>query len=275
MDIFGFDNYKDFLKVQYFPEGKYQHQKDNLATVSSQLGYKSPSSLAMILNGLRTPSSDMTDSITKNLKLSLKEEKYFKLLIKLEKQKKKGECQLRTKSDLQKLSGRSKPGERLLEISDLENVYKWYCTAVKQIAQSENGHIDAKEISLRLKRKITPSQAKAALSSLQKLKEYEEEACQNSDSLRTTSDVPSNFLKYHHLGMMDRARESLHEVSVENREFQSLCFRFEARRMQEAKKAIRNFVIDFNTEFGSEHSKEIFQMNVQFFPHTKVKGNEK
>lgn len=65
----------------------YSHDHHNLNNWSKRLGYKSASSLSMVITGERLPSEDMIDRLVKDFKMTGREERYFKLLIELERKK--------------------------------------------------------------------------------------------------------------------------------------------------------------------------------------------
>ena len=87
ISIFNFDNYLDFLKVVAQPKDSAETNKLTLEDWAKRLGYRSPSSLSMVLKGQRLPSQDMLQAISEDLKLNQFEIQYLELLVKLEKQK--------------------------------------------------------------------------------------------------------------------------------------------------------------------------------------------
>ena len=77
VSIFKFDNIRDYLMAAGFPQGIYNGQANTLQKWSNRLGYRSPSSLNMVLKGSRSPSRDMQRALIKDLLLSSKESEYF------------------------------------------------------------------------------------------------------------------------------------------------------------------------------------------------------
>jgi len=70
--IFDFTDYSDFLNSYVQSYGKYSHGPYNLKNWAQRLGYKSPSSLAMVLNKQRLPTLRMVGSfISLNLRRSI------------------------------------------------------------------------------------------------------------------------------------------------------------------------------------------------------------
>ena len=68
ISIFNFDNYLDFLKVVAQPKEAAESSKLTLEDWAKKLGYRSPSSLSMVLKGQRLPSQDMLQAFEDKVK---------------------------------------------------------------------------------------------------------------------------------------------------------------------------------------------------------------
>jgi hypothetical protein len=72
--IFEFNDYKEFLKHSQNNHPKRQKRRLSLDEWAARLGYKSPRSVGMILNGLRYPNEQQTRIFVKDLGLGKREE---------------------------------------------------------------------------------------------------------------------------------------------------------------------------------------------------------
>ena len=70
MSVLDFSDYKDFITAIGLPQGKYSYKNGNLKELSILLGYKSPSTITMILKGQRLPTVKFIDSICRVFKLT-------------------------------------------------------------------------------------------------------------------------------------------------------------------------------------------------------------
>lgn len=269
--IFDFADYREYLKAACFPKGKYNHSSETLAIWAKKLGYRSPSSLTMILNGNRTPSRDMINSLGKELRLTPKERQYLELQVDLERIEKKG----KDPTDILKRISSLAPGKNSIQLNlnQFSLISNWYFYVIKQLINTPGFIEDMDWIFKRLDRKVTPSQIKYALDALQELglveRNEEGNLVTSGKGVISPNDVPSSALKNHHTGMMERASEALREKAVEERQISSLTFRMNSKDVAKAKDRVFKFIQEFNEEFSTESGDEIFQLNAQLFPHTK------
>jgi len=270
ISIFDFNDFRSYLLSAGMPDGLYGHTANNLKSWANRLGYKSPSSLTMVLKGTRLPSYDMIRSFVKDLNLNNRERKYFELLVELEKVQAKGKDTSHVLEQINQVTQNS--GIFQLEMKTFSTISEWYYLAIKQLISSPDFINDPEWIYKKLRKKVTPSQIKTALENLEEL-----DIISNVDGklkvlkpgLITTNDVPSSAIKRHHYGMIQRALESIDEQKVENRQINSLTMKVEKNKLPEAKKFIFDFLKEFNERYSSNNSNDLYQLNVQLFEHTK------
>ncbi|WP_164848493.1 DUF4423 domain-containing protein [Halobacteriovorax sp. HLS] len=271
ISIFDFDDYRDYLIKVGMPDGLYSHTSNNLQAWASRLGYKSPSSLTMVLKGQRTPSSDMVRTLSEDLKMTIKEKEYFQLLIQLEKAHKKNKD---PKELLLKLSSLNSEKKAIsLGLKEFSAISEWYFLAIKQLISTPGFIEDEDWIYKKLRKKATPSQIKNAINIMLEMKTIGRnesgELIVLKEGLLTTNDVPSSAIKRHHFGMINRALEAINEQDVSERQVTSLTMKIKDEDLAEAKQYIFEFIKDFNEKFSTTEANELFQLNMQFFKHTK------
>lgn len=269
--IFDFDNYKDYLVTCGLPEGKYGHTSRNLQSWANRLGYKSPSSLSMVLTGERFPSKDMVNRLAGDFKFSSRERKYFELSIELEKARQKGK---ETDSILEKIKKLTPEKTHFsIGLTEFKVISEWYVVAVKQLIDTENFIEDLDWISKRLRKKVSPSQIRSAINNLLELGIIERDSSGKLKVMKagliTSNDIPSSAIKKHHYGMLQRAQDALMEQSTDERQINSTTMRIKSEDLPEAKKVLFEFLKEFSTRFQDESSEDIFQLNMQLFQLTK------
>lgn len=271
ISIFDFSNYRDFLMKRGLPNGLYGHTKNNLATLARNLGYKSPSSLSMVLSGERFPSEEMVERLCNHFRMTSREKRYLKLLIELEKKSKKNQDTKEILEQIQRAS--TEKNSFAIDLKQFSTISEWYYIAIKQLIDTQDFIEDENWIYRRLRKKVTPSQIRTALTHLQELeivKRDEKGKLQVvSPGLITTNDVPSGAIRRHHVGMLERASEAIFEQSVDQRQLNSTTLRIRPEDLGDAKRAIFDFLKEFASRFMNEEANDIYQFNIQLFQLTQ------
>lgn len=269
-DIFDFENFRDYLMAAGFPHGTYNGQSNTLKKWANRLGYKSPSSLNMILKGTRSPSREMQRALIKDLNLSSKESEYFELMIEKEKLDKRGKINDDILGRLERLSGGKKTFQ--IPLKEFRLVSKWYFLVIKQLVGTKDFIEDLDWIHRKLRKKISKRNILHALEALEELNLIVRD---ESGTLRPTgkplkmeNGPASSALQSHHGGMIEQGFHALAELAPENRQVCALTFRMPSDRMEEAQRYLLKTLEEFDQKFFTEEASEVYQLNLQMFPHT-------
>lgn len=269
--VLQFDNFCDYISYVVSPASHYRDRPRTLYEWAGRMGYKSPSILSMVMKGQRLPSQDLLVAIAFDLNLSDEESRYLQLLVQLEKEIKKNKDISKTLSYLKKLRGHRNYGT--INTNEFAYISNWYYFAVKNLVATKNFKEDYCWISKQFNSKITPAQARQAIVRMLEIGVLTR--CENGhlklplDGLNTGNDIPSQAFRSHQKEMMERAKEALEEVEMGLRQISSLTLAMNKSKLPSAKKKILEFFEEFSDEFGLKNdADEVFQLNVQFFPHT-------
>lgn len=270
MKAYQFDHFKDFFEYQlreksFDREGR---KRLTLQQLAQKLGYNSPSSLSMIANGTRLPSQSLLEALFDEWNISAPERERIRLKVEIEKRNRKGKDSFRLLNKLNQLTPYHK-----IDLNRFQLIRDWYVLVVRTMAGCPDFSSDPVVISQRLRRKITPSQALRALELLEGtgllVRDPQTGRLKPADSdTETPNDIPSEAIVEHHTGMIQRSLEAIHEQAVEKRQFSSVTLQFDAHQLPRAKEKIFEFVKQFNQEFATDESNQIYQLNVQFFEHS-------
>lgn len=272
LSVFDFSDYRSYLRSRIVDgTGAGGKKRISLDRLAEKLGYKSPSSLSMILKGDRAPSANLLQELMDHWRLTPPEREYFRLLVQLESAKKKNKDTKVLVDRLQKLN--RKPISFQFSIEDFEHLRDWHFLVIKELAYTVDFRDDPLWISKRLRRKITPSQAKHALEVLEKLSVLTRDSAgnlvPNKGLTETTNDVPSHAIRQHHKGMLLRASEAMDEQPSEKRQITGLTLRVDPAKLPEMKQQIMHFIRTFHADNEAD-SQSVYQLSVQFFEHTKL-----
>jgi uncharacterized protein (TIGR02147 family) len=271
--IFDFTDYSDFLNSYVQAYGKYSHGPYNLKNWALRLGYKSPSSLAMVLGKQRLPTWRMILSFSEDFKLSKQEKKYFELLVEIEKKKKSGADVSVLIKEACKLSG-SREYQKI-NLDQFSVISDWYCYVIKRLVSNRFFVYDLDWIFRALRKKVTKPQIKTAIENLKNVgllaEDVEKGLVDQKMKIHTGDQIPSAAIRNHHRGMINGALDALEEQTVDERLFQTLTLNINKKeRLDEAFDDIRQFINDFNDKYSNEASGDsVYQLNAQLFEHTR------
>lgn len=258
---FCYANYVEYLKDVREQYGE-RKKPISLRLWAERLGYKSSRILELVLSGARTPSEELLVRLAKDLKLSLKEQKYLNLLVKREKILKKNKPVFDIEDEMRKMRP---PRFEAQFISNeiFHRVSEWYPLVIRQLAMTPEFQNNINWINSKLRGKATNSQIISALAEWQNL-------AFDRRALYTAEDVPSLAVRTFHKKMLQKAIQAIDEVDLQNRECISITFRASKNKLADMKKALREIRDQFNEDFSQDKANEIFQLSMILYPHTNL-----
>lgn len=270
ISIFEFENYRDYLMAAGFPHGNYNGRSNTLQKWSSRLGYKSPSSLNMVLKGRRHPSREMQRALIRDLCLNTNEAEFFELLIEKEKALEKGKTDSLVLEKLSKLSGGKDSFS--LSLKEFSFVSKWYFLVIKQLVGTPDFIEDIDWIHKKLRKKVSQKNILYALKTLEELglikRDENKRLVSNKNPLKIKNGVSSLALQAHHGSMIEQGFHALTDLPAEKRQVSSVTLKMPADRLEEAQDYLYKVLEDFDKKFFSEDCNDVYQLNLQLFPHT-------
>jgi uncharacterized protein (TIGR02147 family) len=273
LDIYKFDRLKPLLEQISVTQKDLSPRRSSLTKLAQRLGYKSPRSLGMVFGGKRLPSAMMIHRLSSMLKLNFEQREYFYSLLALEKLKN----QVIDPQALTQTIENSNPSIKndvIVSSYEFSFIAHWSHIVIRQLIKAGWRQIVPAQFCRKLKSKVTEQEVSQALQTLQKLNLISWDESQNIytcpiTSFSTSNDVSSEAIRKHHHQMIERASEALEEEPVENREFTSATFAFDKKDLPEVKELIRSFRDRLEKLYANDKAKDIYQFNVQFFPHTQ------
>lgn len=262
MSVYNYENIQDLLKglLQNYPGRK---KPINLRVLSEELGYKSPRTVAMVINGQRQASTELVTRIQYKLKLTEKESHYINLLSQKNRSLKKVVDHKEVETKISSIKNSKKKYQHVTN-DIFQYISKWYFSPLMLMVKNDDSP-NFEDLAERLRNKISVSELKQAYELLKRLGFVG----QNKMARETSFDIPSAAIQQHHREMMARASESVSEQLMTSRELSSSTLQMKPEKIELAKTRIREFVKDFISEFHEADAESVYQMNLQFFKHTK------
>ena len=243
----------EFLINEYHRRKNQAPQLTN-AQFADILGIPS-SRLSDYINGRRIMTVSIAKQVVKGLNLNIIDDlEHLKTLIDIDRSKRK-----------------TLLPETQLKEDEFAVVCDWYHFAILALVPTKAFRVDAAWIGERIN--IPTDVATAALERLVRLGLLEingHEASVTHKNLETTHNLPSESLRRSHKQSLIQVIDNLDRVPLDLRDVTSITFPMNRKKIPEAKRLIRNFRRKMATLLGQGPKNEVYNLNIQLFPVTKV-----
>lgn len=247
------NEFANLMKAE-FSERQKKNPAFSLRAYSRWLGL-SPAQVSQIMSGKRSLTVKSLNKISDKLGLSPYEQKKFLFALT------PNQKTIETKSQLKALAE-----DQFHLISD------WYHLAILSLTRVKNAKADPRWISQQLG--ISVQQANEAVSRLVRVGclQIKPTFKQIGEPFEVASEVSSAAIRKHHQQNLQLAAQKIEQVSVENRQYQSLSFPMSLKMVPKFKVLIDAFLEDASamSEKSNKTQEEVFQLNVQLFPVTQI-----
>lgn len=265
--IFQYIDYRKYLE-SYYKEQKEKNRFFSYRYFAQRAGINSPSFLKWIIDGKRNLTRPVIEKFITAIKLNPKEATYFRNLV-LFNQAKTSEEKQEHYAVLRSLSANVK--ESILAADQFDYFSKWYVPVIRELITLFDFQDDFKKIASMVKPAILPSEAKAAVKLLLKLKmirKLDDGTYKQRDSvLVADSNVISLALQTFALSMIDHSKSALKDKNCKERHISSMTLGIssasysllaaELEAFKDRVKAIAS---------RDENSNVVYQMNLALFP---------
>lgn len=269
VQVYDYSDPKEYLSA-VLAKKKEINPHFSLRAWAKHLGLANHSLLSMVLNGNRRLKSKMAVKIATALKLPEKDAKYFDLLVLYTNASSNDERDLYS-SMLAQLHPAQKFHE--LKSDTFKVVNDWRHFLIPLLFGLQGFKPSLTWISNRIGKRMTPDQVNDAIQRLLRvglLRQDEEGKISYDGNIRfSQDDVPNETVRKCQAQILDEAKKALEKQSPLEREFQFFTFTMEKSRVQEAKKAIRDFKEHFAAKFAKDAGDEVFELGIQFFRLTE------
>lgn len=272
-------NYRDFL-LRYAETTRLRRPGFTIGSWAKAMGLKSTSSLSKILQGEREAGPEMVDRMITYFKFSKSEADQFRKLVALSKMKENEELKsslIQSLLDAQladqlksKRSGSSLES-RLMELAQFELLSSCWNLAIRELTRLPK----MKPATLmKLLPEVSAQAIERGLKTLQRLslvaRKVDGSWVAKSDHVHTPHEFPNDAIRTYHEQCLDLAKSRLATTTVEQREYQSLVFLVDSKKLPELKETIRKFLDTFESEQASPEVDQLYQLQLQFYPVSKA-----
>lgn len=274
MDLFHYIDYRQYLQDRYAEE-KAKNRHFSFRFFARVAGISSPGFLKMVMDGDRNLTPESVNQFTKALKFSKKEAAYFEALVFFNQAKSDRERDLY----FERLQALRPPTQlKGLEKDQYEYFTQAHFVILREMVALPDFKEDHAAIAAHLRPPIKPKEVEHALDVLLRLgllKRDETGKLAHSDaSLTTPAEVESAEVYRFHQTMLNEAKRAMLETPAPLRDITSLTIPIPKAALPALKERIRDFreeILDVINK-GSADYHEVYQLNIQLFPVTRVKG---
>ncbi len=253
-----FSSAQSFLAVE-FKERKARNPNFSLRSYARWLNI-SPSQLSQMLSGKRPVTLSILKKINSKLNLSpLENQKLIQTVLK----KKNIICESNTLKQ-----------KTLIQEDVFKIISDWYHLAILSLSKLSNCKSDPRWIANKLG--ISVEQANIAIQRLVRLnilktKPTLKQVCEPFEAI---SQIPSQAIRKYHKQNLNLAIEKIETVPNQFRQFQSLSLAIDPDKIHDFKILMDDFLDQAALLAQNSQAKEIYNLNVQLFPVTKLELNK-
>lgn len=276
-NIFLYSDFRPYLK-DLVQELKKLRKGFTMRYFAEMAGFGSPSYLKMVMDGERTLTKKSIDKFCDTLEIKGREREYFILLVDFNQSKDPDEKRalyeqlkkLRPRVTFSKLK---KDQRRYLEND--------YYACIREMVLLKDFKEDAKWIAAKCLPRISPAEAREALTTLLDLNLLKhDESGKLIQSEPVVDTGPNNEMIEafsFHEAVLNKARKYLSYLEQEKRNFNALTIPIPSHLEPEINKRMDSFLDEILELINAEglHYDSVYQMNMQFFPVTALNDNSK
>lgn len=243
-----------------FEKRKKRNNNFSLRSFARYLGF-SPAQLSQMMSGKRPITLNMAKKIIEKLDYSPHEKQQFlQVLIK----------------DKKIEAYPEPPLKKQLEEDQFRIISDWYHLAILSLAKLKETKSDPQWIARKLG--ISVLNAHQALLRLVRLGllKLSPKLTQVGEPFEVVTKIPSEAIRKYHKQNLYLAIEKIEEIPMNQREFQSISIVVHPNRLPHFKKLIDEFLNQAMAMAPTQpqHGSEVYHINVQMFPVTKIKRND-
>ena len=268
-DIFTYTDYRLYLKA-FCEEIRKVKPFFSYRYIAQKAGLKSVGFISWVISGKRNMSPSLTHTLASILKLGRREADYFELLVNHNQAKTTDERQHYLDRLLAFRSTRTTIVDR-----DRDQYYsRWYYSAIRELVALTEIR-DESQVSSLLRPPITRSEAREALDLLKRLgmvRLNNKKIYERVDAALTSGpNVDPAIIHGFQTVTMQLAQSALHRFAKEDRDISTLTLSCNVRDLARIRERVRQMRSEI-TEIAcaSDNADQVFQLNIQFFPLTKL-----
>lgn len=265
--VYEYVDYRAFLR-DHFAASKKLKAQYSFRFLARRAGFTSSNFLKLVMDGDRNLGPAAVEKVARALKLTGDEGEFFGQLVTMNQAQTVAE---RNRAFERVAANRRFRAAKKLDGPLFEYLSHWFYPAIRELAARVDFDEDPTWIAARIVPKINAKQAKAAVSTLEKLgllvRNEAGRLVRGDASITTGHEVRSVVVPAYHLQMIERAAKAVEAFSPDERDVSALTVCIQERTLLDLKAKIRRFREEMLDRCDSEESPErVYQLCIQLFP---------
>lgn len=261
----------DYLDYQsYLRDHVFNSSKMSLGAISKRASGISKSYLSLVLNNKRNISLKKVLTLGRAIGLKERELNYFEIMVRFNLAKINKEKEYY----LNQLVVNRPPKIKTSITSDQYNLLRnWHCMVIRELVRLPGFQEDENWISLKLKKRLTPKEAKIALGALintnMLVRNQDGKLIPADRFIKTPDEVRSVIIQQYHKSCLANAALAL-EDPLETREFGSVNLVLSSEMIKKVKEMTKKYQEEIVRLTSTLDEKSmVCQLNIQFFTLSK------
>lgn len=275
VNVFDYIDFRDYLQ-QVILTLRANQKKLTYRKLSSLFGFKSPNFLLLLIQKKRKMSYATAQKTCRLLNLTKPESEYFLLMVNSTLTTQITEREQITKRMLQLQRNRN---QKDIEPKLYELYENWHQIVLREILNLQQTPQTIEFLSQFFEEKITENQIKESLQKLNQLDLIEKKNgrwVNKQTHLKTGDFISNTYILLFHKKMIELAEKSLDRHTAKQRYLSALTLPIGEASEQKIRELIEDFKLKaLEISEDSTESDRIMQLNLQFFPVTKVYNEKK
>ena len=276
ISVFEFTRFSDYF-ASYCRNKKRYDGTFSFRRLARKAGMRSPSLLAMIAKGDRTPTPGCLMQLSRALELKKNESEYAAALVGMERAS-SDEERLHYQRKMNAFRPKHVRAKTRVDLDSFELICRWHHVAILEMTDLEDFREDPHWVSVRLGGEIGVRDVQEALERLQRLGLLAKDSTgrlRKSSGLETVQGVPSQAIRSFHRAQLEKAAVALEKQSVTERLFQGHTISIDPKRLEEIQALFQLFLKKVEGLFEQTPRTETYHLAFQMFRLTDKTKDEK
>lgn len=275
INLFEYRDYRKFLK-DWYEGAQNRRPRYSFRALAQRAGFKSSNFLMLVMQGKRNLTEESVAKVARALGLNKQEGEFFRNLVLFN----QAETHEEKDTHLRRLV-QSKKFQQLkpIEKKNYEYYSSWYHPVVRELVVSKEFDGTPEWIAAKIFPPITPAQAAKSIELLEKMglieKSPDNKWKQPQTLLTTGPELVSVVVHNYHKALLDVTKAMMDRLSMRFRDVSAMTLGIRKERLPQLREKIREFRREVMKMVAEDTEPEhVVQLNIQFFPVTKIPEGE-
>lgn len=276
VNLFEYRDYRKFLK-DWYEGAQNRRPRYSFRALAQRAGFKSSNFLMLVMQGKRNLTEESSAKVGRALGLNKQEGEFFRNLVFFNQAETHEAKNIHFKRLIQsKKFSLLKP----IEKKNYEYYSSWYHPVVRELVVSGDFDGTSDWIANKIFPPITPAQAAKSIELLEKIglieKTPDNKWKQPQTLLTTGPELISVVVHNYHKALLELTMGVMDRLSMRHRDVSAMTLGIKRERLPQLREKIREFRREILKMVADDtEPDDVVQLNIQFFPVTKIPEGDK